>query len=505
MRNAPRQHPERYLGEEDTALAEVAQDRPAGPAAPTILDRIFNDGRLVRDAHQADGARMMLHGFVQQATALGVAVDGGAKQALAARIAALDLLIAQQVNAVLHHEKFQRLEASWRNLHRLVGEQDLTNMKVRVFNCRRAEMERDFRRSAGFDQSQFFKNVYESEYGTLGGTPYSFLVGDMEFDRSPRDIQFLRDVSAVAAMAHAPFLASAAPRLLDLDSFTELDRPIDIAKVFATSEMAGWNALRDGPDSRYLVLTAPRTMVRSPWSPDAMPSGGFAFVEDVDGQDHDKYLWGPSSWALAGRIMASFSESGWPCAIRGTETGGKIANLPLHTFRSPTGTRTSKCPTETTITDRREKELSNEGIVALCNARNTDYAVIFSGSTVNRPRRYVDEEANANGNLSASLPYVLACARFAHYLKAIIRDKVGGFRSGAEIQTLLSDWIAQYVTSDDNASHATKARYPLREARVEVQEVPGRPGAYAAVARLRPHFQLEQLTASLRLVAELPT
>ena len=477
----------------------------AGAAAPTILERIFDDGRLVRDEHQVDGARRMLHEFIEEATKAGVQVDGSAKRALAARIVALDRLISQQVNQVLHNEKFQHLEASWRNLDKLVSDNDLTTSKVRVFNCHRSELERDFRRAPGFDQSVFFKHVYESEYGTLGGSPYTFLVGDMEFGRSPMDIQFLRDISAVAAMAHAPFLASADPGMLDLDSFTELDRPIDISKIFDTSEMASWNSLRDSPDSRYLALTAPRTLVRLPWGPDTAPVEAMDFVEDVDGEDHSKYLWGPSSWALAGQIMKSFGEFGWPSAIRGTETGGKVANMPLHTFPSLSGAKITKCPTETTITDRREKELSDQGIIALCHARNTDYAVVFSGSTVNRPQKYVQEEANANARLSASLPYILACARFAHYLKAIMRDKIGGFTSRDEVQRYLSGWIAQYVTSDDSASHATKARYPLREARIEVQDIPGKPGAYAAVAHLRPHFQLEELTASLRLVAELPS
>ena len=487
-------------------MADATQsDASAEDAAPTILDRIFEDGRLVRDEHQVDGARNMLHGFVEEATKAGVQIDGTAKRALAARIVALDRLISQQVNEVLHHPKFQRLEASWRNLHKLMDENDLTTSRVRVFNCHRSELERDFRRAPGFDQSIFFKHVYESEYGTLGGSPYTFLVGDMEFGRSPMDIQFLRDISSVASMAHAPFLASAAPGLLDLDSFTELDRPIDIAKIFDTSEMASWNSLRDSADSRYLALTAPRTLVRLPWGPDTAPVEGMDFVEEVDDGDHDKYLWGPSSWSLAGQIMKSFSEHGWPAAIRGTETGGKVANLPLHTFPSLAGANITKCPTETTITDRREKELSDEGVIALCHARNTDYAVIFSGSTVNRPQKYVEEDANANARLSASLPYILACARFAHYLKAIMRDKIGGFTSRDEVQRFLSTWIAQYVTSDDSASHATKARYPLREARIEVQDVPGKPGAYTAVAHLRPHFQLEELTASLRLVAELPS
>ena len=306
-------------------------------------------------------------------------------------------------------------------------------------------------------------------------------------------------------MAHAPFITSANPSLFDLDSFTELERPIDIAKVFETSEMAAWNSLRDSADSRYLVLTAPRTLVRQPWGAESEPVEEMDFEEDVDGQDHSKYLWGPSSWALGGLIMKSFAEYGWPSAIRGTEGGGKVANLPLHAFPSLSGAKITKCPTETTITDRREKELSDQGIVGLCHARNTDYAVVFSGATVNRPRKYVEDEANANARLSASLPYLLACARFAHYLKAIMRDKVGGFTSKAEIQNYLSTWIRQYVTADDAAPHSVKAQYPLREANVQVNEVAGKPGSYTAIAHLRPHFQLEELTASLRLVAELPS
>ncbi len=471
----------------------------------SILDQIFDEGRLVRDEHQKDGARNMLQGFIEEATKAGVSVDGSAKRAIAERIAALDRLISAQVNKVLHHEKFQKLEASWRSLNKLVSENEIsTSLKVRVFNCKRKEIARDFARAPGFDQSSFFKCVYENEYGTLGGSPYSFMIGDMELGRSPMDIQFMRDMAAVASMAHAPFIASAAPGLLDLDSFTELDRPIDIAKIFESTEMAAWNSLRDNPDSRHLVLTGPRTLVRQPWGPDSAPVEEMDFVEDVDGQNHNKYLWSPSSWALGGQIMKSFSEYGWPSAIRGTETGGKVSNLPLHTFPSLSGATISKCPTETTITDRREKELSDQGIIGLCHARNTDYSVIFSGSTVNRPQKYVEEEANANARLSASLPYVLACSRFAHYLKAIMRDKVGGFTSRDEVERFLNNWIAQYVTADDSASHATKARYPLREARVVVKEVAGKPGSYTAVAHLRPHFQLEELTASLRLVADLP-
>ena len=479
----------------------------AGVESGSLLGQIFDDGRLVRDAHQVDSARDMLEGFLEEAAKAGTRVDGSAKRAIAERIVAIDKLISAQVNEVLHHEKFQNLEASWRNLHKLATENELSStLRVRVMNVTRREIERDFSRAAGFDQSHFFKRLYEDEYGTLGGTPYSFLVGDMSFGRSPQDVQFLRNMASVAAMAHAPFIASADPRLLDLDSFTELDRPLDIGRVFDASEMSTWNTLRDNPDSRYLVLTMPRSLVRLPWGGHAgEQTEDLDFEEDITGDDHDKYLWGPSSWSMGSLIMQSFSESGWPSAIRGTETGGKIANLPLHSFKSLSGSMITKCPTETAITDRREKELSDQGLVGICHARNTDYAVVFSGSTVNRPQKYADEESSANARLSASLPYVLACARFAHYLKAIMRDKVGGFTSGADVERYLNDWIAQYVTADDSASHATKSRFPLREARVEVRDVPGKPGSYTAVAHLLPHFQLEELTASLRLVAELPS
>ena len=486
-------------------MAEIARQTLPGVEPDTTLDRIFDEGRLARDTHQIDNARNMLGGFLQEVASAGTRVDGSAKRAIAERIAAIDKLLSQQVNEVLHHPKFQRLEASWRNLDKLVAENELSStLKVRVFNNHRKELERDLARAPGFDQSHFFKAVYEDEYGTLGGSPYSFMVGDMEFGRAPQDIKLLRDIGAVAAMAHAPFIASANPRLLDLDSFTELDRPIDIARLFESSEMGAWNSLRDSADSRYLVLTAPRVLVRPPWGPDSAPVDDMDFDEAVDGEDHSKYLWGPASWQLGGLIMKSFAEFGWPSAIRGTESGGKVGNLPLHAFPSLGGSKITKCPTETTITDRREKELSDQGIIGLCHSRNTDFAVVFSGSTLNRPAKYVDPDASANAKLSASLPCLLACSRFAHYLKAIIRDKVGGFTSRAEVEDLLNTWVMQYVTSDDTASHAAKARYPLREARVQVREIAGRPGSYTAVAHLRPHFQLEELTASLRLVANLP-
>ena len=286
---------------------------------------------------------------------------------------------------------------------------------------------------------------------------------------------------------------------------TRQSPPCAAALVTCLPGSTPWNSLRNHEDSRYLVLTAPRVLQRLPWGgPNGAAVEGFDFVEEVDGEDHSKYLWGGASWDLGGQVMKSFATYGWPCAIRGTNTGGKIADLALHTFESLSGARVTKCPTETAITDRREKELSDQGIIGVSHAKNTDYAVIFSGSTVNRPKTYVEPEANANSRLSASLPYILACARFAHYLKAIMRDRVGGFTSRQDTEAFLNRWIGQYVTADDGASHGVKARYPLREARIVVRDVAGKPGVYEAIAHLRPHFQLEELTASLRLVAELP-
>ena len=487
--------------------APATQALASAPEAPRpLLERIFEDGRLVRDAHQADAARGMLRGFVEEAVKAGVALDGTSRKAIAARMAAIDRLVSEQVNEVLHDAKFQRLEASWRSLHKLVTKNDLSaSMRVRVFNAKRAEIEKDFARAPGFDQSLMFKHIYEREFGTLGGAPYSFIIGDMDFGRSPRDINFLKDMSAVAAASHAPFIANISPDMLDLDAFTDLDRPIDIAKIFATSEMAPWNSLRNHEDSRYLVLAGPRILQRLPWGgTDGTPVEGFDFVEDVNGEEHGKYLWGGPAWEIGAQVMRSFSSYGWPCAIRGTNTGGKIADLPLHVFSSLSGAKVTQCPTETAITDRREKELSDQGIIGISHAKNTDYAVMFSGSTVNRPKKYVEPEANANARLSASLPYILACARFAHYIKSIMRDRVGGFTSREDTERHLNNWIGQYVIADDSASHAIKARYPLREARIVVRDVAGKPGCYEAVAHLRPHFQLEELTASLRLVAELP-
>lgn len=329
-------------------------------------------------------------------------------------------------------------------------------------------------------------------------------MGDYTFGRHPQDIGLLEKLSNVAAAAHAPFIAAASPRLFDMNSFTELAVPRDLSKVFESQELIKWRSFRESEDSRYVSLVLPHFLLRLPYGPETSPVEGITYIEDVNGSDHSKYLWGNAAWALSQRITEAFAKYGWCAAIRGAEGGGAVEGLPAHTFRTSSGDLSLKCPTEVAITDRREKELNDLGFIALCHKKNSDVAVFFGGQTTNKSKLYNTNEANANARISAMLPYVLAASRFAHYLKVIMRDKVGSFMTRDNVQTYLNNWIADYVLINDNAPQEIKAQYPLREARVDVTEVAGKPGAYKATVFLRPHFQLEELTASIRLVATLP-
>jgi type VI secretion system protein ImpC len=421
------------------------------------------------------------------------------------RIAQIDELISAQLNEIMHEPEFQRLEASWRGLHFVVMNTETSTMlKLRVLNVTKDEIANDLEKAVEFDQSVLFKQVYEQEYGTFGGTPYSVLVGDYEFGRNPRDLGLLEKISNVAAAAHAPFIAAAAPALFDMDSFTELQKPRDLAKIFESLELIKWRSFRESEDSRYVTLALPHVLLRLPYGPDTKPVEGLNFVEDVDGRDHARYLWGNAAYALAQRINDAFAKFSWTAAIRGVEGGGKVEGLPTHTFNTDEGDIALKCPTEIAITDRREKELSDLGFISLVHCKGTDYAAFFGGQTAQKPKLYNTDQANANARLSAVLPYIMASSRFAHYIKVIMRDKIGSFQSREDVENYLNTWIMMYVLAKDDAGQNLKAQYPLREARVDVVEVPGKPGAYKATVFLRPHFQLEELTASMRLVAELP-
>ena len=488
--------------EQKKAKAAAAAEQVVGKS---MLDQIVEEGRFAKDVAGRERGKNLVTEFVNQVLEGAMTVSKDAEAMINARIAQIDHLISIQLNEILHHEDFQKLEGSWRGLKYLMDQSETSaTLKIKVLNASKKEVLRDLQRAPEFDQSALFKKVYEEEFGIFGGSPFAGLVGDYEFNRTPEDIELLEKVSNVAAAAHAPFLSAASPEMFNLDTFTQLDAPRDMGKIFDTTEYAKWKSFRASEDSRYVALTCPRILMRLPYGKETKPVEGFGFEEHVGGTDHSKYLWGNAAYALASRMSKAFSLYGWCAAIRGVEGGGLVDGLPVHNFYTDSGDVAMKCPTESPITDRREKELADLGFAPLVHCKDTDYAAFFSVQSCNKPKLYDSDAANSNARLSAQLPYIMATCRFAHYLKAMMRDKIGSFTSRSECERWLNKWITNYVTADDSASPATKAQYPLRDAKVEVMEIPGKAGAYRAVAFLRPHFQLDELTVSLRLVAELP-
>jgi type VI secretion system protein ImpC len=476
------------------------------PQAETdILSRILNEGRLARDEYQTQSAKDMIGEFVQQAMQGQLVMSKDMEATINSRIAQIDRLLSAQLNEIMHHADFQKLEASWRGLHHLVFETETSTMlKIRVMNVNKKELLKDLEKAVEFDQSATFKKIYEEEFGTFGGAPFGALIGDYELGNHPQDQLFLEKMAQVAAAAHAPFIAAASPGLFGWDTFSDMTEVRDLAKIFDRTEYLKWRSFRESEDSRYVGLALPHTLMRIPYGKDNVPTETFNFEEDVDGTDHKKYLWGNAAYSFGTRLTEAFALYNWCVAIRGVEGGGLVQGLPFHTFRTDEGEVALKCPTEIAITDRREKEFSDLGFVPLVHCKNTDYAAFFGAQSCQRAKKYDTDFANANARLSTQLQYIFAISRFAHYLKAMMRDKIGSFMSRKNCEDFLNRWIQNYVTPDDTASQATKAQFPLREARIDVAEVPGKPGVYKAVAFLRPHFQLDELSVSLRLVAELP-
>jgi type VI secretion system protein ImpC len=412
----------------------------------------------------------------------------------------------------MHHPRFLQLEGSWRGLNYLVMNSETgTSLKLRVLNLPKRDLHRDLTRAVEFDQSQLFKQIYENEFGTPGGEPYGALIGDYEWTNHPDDIEDLRLISNVAAGAFAPFISAAGAKMFGFQSWTELSRPRDLAKIFDTIEYAKWRSFRDSEDSRFVNLVMPRSIARLPYGATTKPIDEFNYEEapfDPSGaarpMDHDQYCWMNAAYVMGTRLTEAFSQTGFCVAIRGAEGGGKVENLPFHVFTSDDGDLDAKCPTEIGITDRREFELSNLGFLPLCHYKNTDYAVFFGAQSTQKPKKYDRPEATSNAAISARLPYLMATSRFAHYLKVMARDKIGSFMEASDCEAWLNRWIQNYVNSNESAGQEMKARYPLREARIEVREIPGRPGSYNAIAYLRPWLQMEELTTSMRLVARIP-
>ena len=478
----------------------------AAVAEAGLLDQIVEQSKVARSDAEHARAKDIISELAREVLDGTVVVSDNLNLTLDARVAELDRIISEQLSAIMHAPEFQQLESSWRGLHYLCQQTSTgTMLKVKVLNAPKKDLVRDFKSAIDFDQSALFKKVYEEEFGTFGGSPFGALIGDYYISRQPEDMYFVEQMSHVAAASHAPFISAASEDMFGLETFADLGKPRDLAKVFDTVEYAKWKSFRDGEDSRYVGLTMPRFLGRLPYNPkDGTTVEGFNFVEEVEASDHNRYLWCNTAYAMGARLTRAFEDYGWCAAIRGVEGGGLVEDLPTHTFRTDDGEVALKCPTEIAITDRREKELSDLGFIPLVHCKNTDYAAFFGAQSAQKAKKYDSDAANANAILSTQLQYIFAVSRIAHYLKAMMREKIGSFASAGNVEEFLNRWIAQYVLLDDNATQEAKAQYPLREASIQVSEVPGKPGVYRAVAFVRPHFQLDELSVSLRLVAELP-
>ncbi|MBC7858015.1 MAG: type VI secretion system contractile sheath large subunit [Burkholderiaceae bacterium] len=489
------------------ALPSSAPAAAAVITAPAdLLDQIVEQSKVAKSGVEHARAKDLIAELAGQVLDGTVVLSANLSATIDARVAELDRLISSQLSAVMHAPAFQKLEQSWTGLHYLVQNSSTgTRLRIRLFNATKRELVKDFQAALEFDQSSMFKKVYEEEFGTFGGAPFAALLGDFSITRQPEDVYFVEQMSHVAAAAHAPFVAAAAPELFGLETYGDLGKPRDLSKVFDTVEYIKWKAFRDSEDARYVGLTLPRFLGRLPFNPlDGGTVEGFNFVEEVDGTDHQKYLWCNAAYAFGVKLSTAFGDYGWCAAIRGVEGGGLVDDLPTHTFKTDEGEVALKCPTEVAITDRREKELSDLGFISLVHCKNTAYAAFFGAQSAQKARKYDTDAANANAILSSQLQYMFAVSRIAHYMKAMMRDKVGSFSAASNVEDFLNRWLMRYVLLDDNASQEQKAQFPLREASVMVSEVAGRPGVYRAVSFLRPHFQLDELSVSLRLVAELP-
>ena len=446
--------------------------------------------------------------LAQQALANTSLISSDTVATIEAMIAGLDAKMSEQVNLILHHQDFQKLESAWRGLHYMVNNTETDEqLKIRVMAISKQDLGKTLKRYKGtaWDQSPLFKKLYEEEYGQFGGEPFGAIVGDYHFDHSPPDVELLGEMSKIAAAAHAPFITGAAPSVMQMESWNELANPRDLTKIFTTPEYAAWRSLRESDDARYLAMCMPRFLGRLPYGAKTSPVDAFDFEEDTVGSEHDKYSWCNAAYAMATNINRSFKTYGWCSRIRGVESGGAVENLPSHTFPTDDGGVDMKCPTEIAISDRREAELSKNGFLAMIHRKNSDFAAFIGAQSLQKPTEYDDADATANAALAARLPFLFACNRFAHYLKCMVRDKVGSFKTREAMERWLNEWIGQYVDGDpDNSTEATKAERPLAAAEVVVEEVEGAPGYYQSKFFLKPHYQLEGLSVSLRLVSKLP-
>ncbi|MEM1431410.1 MAG: type VI secretion system contractile sheath large subunit, partial [Pseudomonadota bacterium] len=485
-------------------MAETETEVSAGGEATVFGSSDFENLLKKEFRPKSDQAKSAVEQAVktlaEQALANTGLISDDALRSIESIIAQIDKKLTEQVNLILHHKDFQQLESAWRGLHYLVNNTETDEMlKIRVLNISKKDLHKTLRKFKGtaWDQSPIFKKIYEEEFGQFGGEPYGTLVADYHFDHSPPDVELLGEMSKVAAAAHAPLITGANPTLFQMDSWSELANPRDLTKIFQTPEYAAWRSLRESEDSKYVGLAMPRFLGRLPYGSKTDPIEEFAFEEDTEGADSNKYSWVNAAYGMAVNINRSFKEYGWCSRIRGIESGGAVENLPSHTFPTDDGGVDQKCPTEIAISDRREAELAKNGMMPLIHRKNSDIAAFIGAQSLHKPAEYTDPDATANANLAARLPYLYATCRFAHYLKCIVRDKVGSYKSRDDMQSWLQDWINQYVdVNSDTSPESVKARHPLAAAEVVVEEVEGNPGYYTSKFFLRPHYQLEGLSVS---------
>jgi type VI secretion system protein ImpC len=472
---------------------------------PGLLDQMLSATKATERSRAED----LIRTLTEEALKGTVTWSKNVGQTIKAGIDAIDKALSKQLAAVMHHQDFQKLEGTWRGMHYLVMNTETSaNLKIRVINMSKKELFKDVDKAVEFDQSQIFKKLYENEFGTPGGEPYGTLIGDYEFTNHPEDVELLSKMSNVAAAAFCPFISAASPKLFGFEGdWNELSKPRDLEKIFETVEYTKWRSFRDSEDSRFTTLVMPRVLSRLPYGANTKPIEEFGY-EEVDSSKpvtHDSYSWMNAAFVYGTKLTDAFAKYGWCVAIRGAEGGGKVEGLPAHIFKSDDGDSDLKCPTEVGITDRREAELSKLGFLPLCHYKNTDYAVFFGGQTTQKPKKYDRPEATANAAISARLPYIMATSRIAHYLKVMARDKIGSFMEASDCEAWLNRWIKNYVNSNPNSGQEMRAKFPLAEAKVQVKEIPGKPGSYNAVAWMRPWLQFEELTTSLRMVARIPT
>lgn len=495
-------------------MAESApQSNPQAAAETTeagLLDAVLE----LTPASEPNQAKDLLSNLVSEVMKGTVTWDKNLTRTINNAIALVDEAMSAQLSAIMHHPDFQKLEGSYRGLHHLVFSSETSaTLKIRLMNASKRDVFKDLDKAVEFDQSQLYKKMYEDEFGSPGGEPYGALIGDYEFSAHPEDMELLENISGVAAASFCPFISAASSQMFGLkDSYTDLSKPRDLEKIFMSPEYTKWRSFREHPDSRFVTLCMPRVLSRLPYGSNTKTVEEFDYEElplDNSGNpapaEHDQYTWMNAAYVMGAKLTESFAQNGWCTSIRGAEGGGKVEGLPTHNFVSDDGDMSSKCPTEIAITDRREAELSKLGFMPLSHYKNTDYAVFFGGQTAQKPKVYDDPDASANAAISARLPYIMASSRIAHFLKVIARDKIGAKMERSDVEDFLKRWIAQYICADDKPSQEMKAKYPLAEASIEVMEIPGNPGAYNAVAHLRPWLFFEELNTSIRMVAKLPT